>query len=471
MEITKIIILQGAKKSEGLIFPKPEEALIEVNKMGLFRSPHLFFVEAKNRKFVDRAIEVLRREPESSLSPLFSNLEPSPEFKKLVDGVEASLSNESIEKAREIWETIEKLVPNPYATTLPENWRMNLLRFLVTRKIEEISPVLNRNSVIGFFWPEAKTILRKEEKGRELEDLELMKRQKIFSTEIENKTSLCPFCGYYNLILREICPNCGSVKIRLEEFIHHYSCGYIGPASEFQVGDKLICPKCHEELKHIGVDYDKPLEKYICDECKSVFIEPDISVLCANCSKTFPPENIKEETVNTYILTPFGKLVAAEGKFPLNIFEELSVQLGVIGFNLFIYILDKFLKLAKRYPERTFCVLGLKLTVKEEAITEAPTKVKLFLKDLVSIIKENLRSSDIISSSERRYILILLPETPPEGAKVVVKRIAEQVERLLKVNNLTDQIEFKESYICTDKGITDLSAEEVVKELFKEMEK
>ncbi|WP_456342947.1 TackOD1 domain-containing metal-binding protein [Thermovibrio sp.] len=471
MKIERVIIREGATESKELLFREPEEALAELSRRALFDSPHLFFIEAKSRKFVDRAVKVLRKEPESSLSPIFSNLEPTKELLRLIDGIEASITEELLEKAEKIWEVLTKLTPNPYAITLPENWRMNFLRFLLSRQIDEVEPLLKKDSVIGFFWPEAAIILRKDEAGKEWEDLELMKRQKIFTSDTKNKTSLCPFCGYYNLILREICPSCGSVKIRLEEFIHHYSCGYIGPASEFQVGDKLICPKCHEELKHIGVDYDKPLEKFTCEECKSIFTEPDLSVLCANCSKIFPPEDIKEEVINAYLFTPFGKLVATEGKFPLNVFEELSVQLGIIGFNPFLYILDKFLKLVKRYPERRFCVLGLKLIVKEEAITTAPTKVRLFLKDLVAVIKENVRSSDIISSSEKRYILILLPETLPEGAKVVAQRIAKKVEELLNLNGLTNLIEFKESYLCADGEGEIPTAEEFIKRLFEELEK
>ncbi|GAB6076742.1 TackOD1 domain-containing metal-binding protein [Desulfurobacterium crinifex] len=456
--------------SESIISPSVKDAVFELKKKNLMVDPHFFYIFAERESFLNESVISIRRDPLTSLSPIFVNMTPFGETLEIVDGVFRGFSDSMINRSREIWEVLNKLNPNPYAVTLPENWRINYLRFLLSREKDEERPFLSRDSVYGFTWPVAYYILRTKEKGRELDDLELLENQGLVSSEEVNKTSLCPACSYYNLIFREVCPACGSIRIRLVEFIHHYSCGYIGPVEEFIKGEKLFCPKCHETLKHIGVDYDKPLEKYICADCKTRFLEPEVDVLCANCKKKWAPEEVISSFIKKFMITPLGKTVAVEGKLPINIFEELSVSLGVINFSAFMYILEKFMRINNRYPERQFCVVAILFRIKDEVLAEIPLKIRTFLKDLVRIIKDNSRESDIISTSEEKFIFILLPETPPEGGSSVKERLSQKVERLLKKNKLSDFVRFVVSLRCVPFHIKASTAQEVINSLIKELE-
>jgi len=464
--------LQGFFKhfDELILSPSVEEALIAMDKEDLFTDPHFFYIFSDSDKFLREQALLVRKDPSSVLSPLFININLYTDVMEVIDGVFKSFSEIMVNKSLEIWEILNKFDPNPYAVTLPENKRINYIRFLVSRKWEEEKPVLQKDSIKGFFYPKAFYIFFPIEKGMELDELENLKLHKILTSEITNKTSLCPFCEHYNIIFREVCPSCGSVRIRLVEFIHHYSCGYIGPVDEFIKGDKLVCPKCHEELKHIGVDYDKPLEKYLCDDCKARFLEPDIDVLCANCKKSFTPEEVKSEFIHKFFLTSFGKLVAFEGRLPLNVFEEVTVSLGVINYNAFAYILDKFLKIAERYPNKNFCVLGIFFSVSSEAIAEVPLKVRIFLKNLITIIKDSIRSPDILGASEEKYIFILLPETPAEGGRKVKDRIYSQIMKLLQKNKLSDFVKFRLSLKCIPSEEKFSTAQELLKAIVEGLE-
>ncbi len=449
--------------------PTAEEAITVMDEKGLFTDPHLFYVFSDKEKFIEDQVICLRRHHETALSPLFISMNLYTNIIDVTDGVFKSFSENMISKASEIWEILSKFDPNPYAASLPENKRISYIRFLTSRKLEEEKPVLQKDSIKGFFYPRAYYIFSSKEKGEELDELENLKMHKILESEIVNKTSLCPFCKYYTLIFREVCPSCGSVRIKIVEFIHHYSCGYIGPVDEFIKGDRLVCPKCHEELKHIGVDYDKPLEKYICDDCGARFLEPDIDVLCANCKKKFKPEDVESEFINKYFLTPFGKMVAFEGKLPINIFEEVSVSLGVINYSAFSYILDKFIRISERYPERKFCVIGIYFSIVEEAFAEVPLKIRTFLKDLISIIKDNIRSSDILSASEDKYLFILLPETPKEGGIRVYERIQSRINKLLVKNKLTDFIKFRIALECSPSTDKFSTSQELIKAIIDKL--
>ena len=449
--------------------PNAEEAITVMDEKGLFTTPHFFYVFSDKEKFTEKQIITIRKYHETVLSPLFISINIYKDIVDVTDGVFKTFSETMVSKSSEIWDILSKFDPNPYAASLPENRRIAYIRFLTSRKLEEEKPVLQKDSVKGFFYPRAYYIFYPDEKGREVDELENLKLHRIMRVDIANKTSVCPYCGYYNLIFREVCPSCGSVRIRIVEFIHHYSCGYIGPVDEFIKGDRLVCPKCHEELKHIGVDYDKPLEKYICDDCGARFLEPDIDVLCASCKKRFKPEDVESEFVNRYFITPFGKMVAFEGKLPINVFEEVTVSLGVINYGAFSYILDKFIKLAERYPDRKFCVLGIYFSLAEEAYSEIPLKIRVFLKDLIAIIKDNIRSSDILSASEERYLFILLPETPPEGGNKVYERLQSRINNLLVKNKLSDFVRFKVAIECfpSDKKFT--TSQEMLETLIDEL--
>jgi len=457
------------KFKEIIVAPSADEAIITLDKDALFSFPHFFFIFSEREKFTENQIITIRRYIDSVLSPLFISINLYDAIMEIVDGVFKGFSEAMIKKSEEIWEIIDKFDPNPYAASLPENRRVSYIRFLTTRKTDEEKPILQKDSIKGFFYPKAYFILKVEEKGKELEELEILKTQKILSSDIANKTSLCPYCEHYNLIFREVCPACGSVRIKLVEFIHHYSCGYIGPVDEFIQGNKLVCPKCHEELKHIGVDYDKPLEKYLCEDCGNRFLEPDIDVLCANCKKKMGPEDVKSEFIHKFTLTPFGKLVSFEGRLPINVFEEVTVSLGVVNFNAFVYILDKFIKINNRYPDRKFCTLAIFFSIPDSTISELPLRIRTFLKDLIQIIKDNIRESDIISASENKYLFILLPETPPEGGKKVYERIRNHIEKVITKNKLQGFIKFKMNLRCIPEEKT-TTAQELIDKLLSGLE-
>jgi len=455
---------------ELLISPSTEEAIVELAKDEKFFSPHFFYIFSDNHEFIEGEVRKLRQNPTTVLSPVFVSTNPYTEITTVIDGIFKSYSKAIVDKSLEIWEIVEKFAPNPYAASLPEHKRINLIRFLTSRSINEEKPTLKKEAIMGFFYPRAYYIISPRDLGEEVYDLKFLESLKIMESSVDNKTSLCPFCEHYNLIFREICPSCGSVRIKLVEFIHHYSCGYIGPVTEFIKGDKLVCPKCHEELKHIGVDYDKPLEKYLCENCGSRFLEPDVDVLCANCKKKSTPEEIKTEFINTFSLTPFGKIISFEGNLPINVFEEITTALGIVGLNVFTFILEKFLTITERY-ERPFCVMGILFKFPGEVISELPLRIRTFIKDLIKVIKDNLRSSDIVSASENKYIFVILPETPPEGGKRVKERLSEQIERLLKKNKFTNLIKYSIAVECVTEGKKYTSSQELLDNIIKELEK
>src|SRR5262249_49631791 len=85
---------------------------------------------------------------------------------------------------------------------------------------------------------------------------------------------LCKTRRRYNLNFREVCPVCSSPNVEVADLVHHFRCAFVAPSSRFARGSRLVCPKCDRELKHIGVDYEKPAQSFSCRPCGAAFREP-----------------------------------------------------------------------------------------------------------------------------------------------------------------------------------------------------
>jgi hypothetical protein len=103
----------------------------------------------------------------------------------------------------------------------------------------------------------------------------LLKREYLEPVEASNEIQVCSQCEGGLLNFKNCCPNCESVDLHMEPFVHCFSCGNVGPVKELMSHQELVCNRCQTTLKHIGIDYDKPLEDKICEKCQHRFFEPN----------------------------------------------------------------------------------------------------------------------------------------------------------------------------------------------------
>jgi GGDEF domain-containing protein len=137
-----------------------------------------------------------------------------------------------------------------------------------------------------------------------------------------DKILLCPYCLAYNMSFRDICPECSSAHLETVKMIHHFRCGYMGYESEFFNNNKLVCPKCSLELKYIGKDYENPTEVYRCLDCNWTGAEILTSGHCIACDKESLPENCIITDINSYRITPHGKLALKTDNIKIKEKEE-----------------------------------------------------------------------------------------------------------------------------------------------------
>ena len=134
---------------------------------------------------------------------------------------------------------------------------------------------------------------------------------------------VCPHCKGSHLFYMEACPKCNSSLLKEEPVLHHFRCANISPESSYAFDGELRCPKCHQFLRHIGVDYDRPSSVYTCQECSHTFLHTRMKVYCSTCQKTFRPSDLLAADIYSYEFTSEGILALSSNDAVVAISKDI----------------------------------------------------------------------------------------------------------------------------------------------------
>jgi len=320
-----------------------------------------------------------------------------------------------------------------------ENYETNImvriLRFLYTRQ-KKLSPVISTFSKFGYFYPIVAYQFQEIQDFRVYEILARMESENLLSGTFLDRIHFCNKCHSGFMNFREICPNCRSSYLKVEDLIHHFPCGAVYPQSKFLVGEQLICPKCNKILRHIGMDYEKPSSIFECRSCGATFQEPSVEVFCLYCRSKFPVEESIIWDIKIYELTPGGENCAIHG-LRFSIADLLKDKLEFVEYGLFKKFISLEKERKKRYGNESSIGSFQIKNFQDIYILIGERKNELAI-EIAEIIKGILRKSDLISVLNESTFLILLTETPPEKAKIALERVKTEIDNVLK-NNLTFQ--------------------------------
>jgi ssDNA-binding Zn-finger/Zn-ribbon topoisomerase 1 len=161
--------------------------------------------------------------------------------------------------------------------------------------------------------------------------------------EFHDLAHACPTCGSINVLMRDGCPACGAVDMTDDTLLHHFACGFQGEESRFAThGGAYVCPKCRRELRHFGLDYDKPGVLHVCNGCGHRATELEARGRCLACAARFSGEDSPRQTIHDFVLTPAG----ADALFSGTV--QVDSVAGLIGRNLPLVPFDFAVMLAKR---------------------------------------------------------------------------------------------------------------------------
>jgi transcription elongation factor Elf1 len=177
------------------------------------------------------------------------------------------------------------------------NVQVFLSKFL-SGEIGELKPTFDPK--LGYRYAEIEAILGDASKVEDF--LNRLCEAKVIERKLYDKILFCPSCGSQNVSTHYCCPYCKSFNIQKGSLIEHVKCGYMDVEENFRKGGKLVCPKCHEELKKPEVDYRKAGIWCTCKDCGKSFDIPVTRHFCRECQTEFTFEEVEIRDVYSYTL-------------------------------------------------------------------------------------------------------------------------------------------------------------------------
>ncbi|MDX1637671.1 MAG: response regulator [Balneolaceae bacterium] len=327
---------------------------------------------------------------------------------------------------------------------------LKLLRFMHTREIEVLEPKPSRESLLGYTYTLLTDHLDFSQQRYALEVLEEAEKAELLSASFVDIIYLCNNCSNSYLTLRESCPSCKSTYLQMSDFVHHFSCAYVGREEEFRnngEGQKLVCPKCSDELKHIGVDYDKPSSIFNCRNCDNLFQEPMMRAKCNHCGSDTRVEHLERHILKKYRMTARG-MELAEGNTELPAKPRVEPS-SILDQNksYFERIVKNEIARKKRAEfESTLGVISLR-NIEELYRDIGKMSRQKLLAELFDILTNRLATSGELCFFDPDTILFLFPEKGTAASKSIIGELDQRIVHLINDN-------FEGFTLRTDQALT-----------------
>jgi hypothetical protein len=174
-----------------------------------------------------------------------------------------------------------------------------LVREILAGNVTEIKPITNLTTELGFTYPEIESLLGVTTQEA-IVALEFLADKDILEKSPHAKLLFCPHCQSPNLRAGLGCPKCGSGEIARGRILEHFTCRNNSLEEEYINNGKYTCPKCNQELKFLGTDYQSLGINYKCHECGAISKDAESNWQCLKCSFYFIESEAKETVLYSY---------------------------------------------------------------------------------------------------------------------------------------------------------------------------
>ena len=317
--------------------------------------------------------------------------------------------------------------------------------YLYSSERYSLEPMPYVYSDVDYSYPILSVNFRQSDEHTVFDILDIAEKEGIFESEYYDRIYLCPNCSSGHLSYREVCPKCGSSNSQTEDIIHHFPCGYVGPLRDFtnEIDDQLDCPKCNKRLRHIGVDYDKPSVLHECKNCSHKFQDFNVKAKCLSCHNDNGVESLVGREVKRFVLTKKGELAAINGFVTTS--KDIDEIIGTIKFDTFRTMLKYEIE-RLRQTEGSSNICAIHIINPSQVYSKIGSEVqKGLLKDIVKVIRSNIRSSDVISFQSSSTIVLSMNEIPYKISIRILKEIIQILKRLMATafNDMEVEFEYK----------------------------
>lgn len=357
----------------------------------------------------------LRADERFALLPIFSARAFDGDFAELTDGVFDTVA-EILGRVSDFKQRAAMLPARDHLTC-----DERLLAFLFLRPDCTLTPrsdwssaSIYRHPLLETFAPPATTV--------EQWLSSLRRRELLEPLALIDRIRLCSACGGTHLNFVDVCPHCTSIDIAETIFLHCHTCGNVAKQDDYLSREGLGCPKCMTRLRHIGVDYDRALEAFLCAECSGRFTEPDVKARCLHCHTLCKTEELQERRIESFRLSDTGELAARTGH--IGELFALIDKFQCVHPAYFEQTLDFMLGLGQRHREIEFGIVCLEFANVRELLTRlSRIHVTQLIDGFAVRLRELVRTTDLVMREDDDHCWLLLPQTPPAGLQVLLSRV------------------------------------------------
>ena len=360
-------------------------------------------------------LEILRHDPRLALVPVF--LDGS--FGEAIDALSDGIASTPEDAAREAAPIAARIASLSRRETAEGDDRV--LAFLYSRAARVLTPISDWRNERIYRYPLADALGTPGEDGFLV--LERLRRRGLLeSAGLVDRVHTCPSCSAGQLLFIETCPQCGGIDTSEQNFLHCYSCGNVGTQEEYLAHEGLACPTCAARLRHIGVDYDRALETFVCRDCSARFTEAKVKARCLPCRKLSATDELAERSYHGLRLSAAGELAARTGQ--LGDLFKLIDEFSHAHPEYFLRTLEWLLDLSRRHQEVQFGLACLKFANIHVLASKLPRhRVVQMFDSLAQRLRALIRGTDLFMRDDDEYCWLLLPQTPPAGVGILLERI------------------------------------------------
>lgn len=394
------------------------------------------FIKTNNVSRVDQVLGFIRRsmDPKIYLLPIFVNSKLVYTKRKneldgyLLDQNYALMSSKSSDILERIYNIKKDLT---FTTENTEIILVKLLQWAYTRN-KIILPFNSRFSPIGYQLPFLSTIINNHETLSVFLQLQQLAKKSYVNLSVLDRINLCHSCESSYLNFHETCSKCKSLDLHYENLIHHFRCAYIGPESDFKHDDQMICPKCDKELKHIGIDYDKPSEIAHCHHCDHTSQETHMQARCVDCGTKNELSQLSSHDIHSFTITSIGEHWICNDILKEDDHEKLR-DLRLVPKNIFNLLVEQEKNRVKNKSSQSSFLAEFRIDL--QLFIHLNTEFKDKLKDeICDILIKYSREIDVVTASDYAHYRLLFPDIKQNNSLTYYEMILDNLNKILSDN-------------------------------------
>ncbi|WP_429187069.1 diguanylate cyclase domain-containing protein [Aeromonas veronii] len=355
----------------------------------------------------DQVLLAVRRDPDRYLHPVFC-LEASPLSPILADGLLGQLD----ERVPHILERLSLLTLREHPDEMDK-----LAWYSWPRAHFRLLPHWQVGCRQGYSYPLLDCLLGSESIGSLPQ---LVSERLLQSEQLVDRVRLCNRCRSAHLNFVDVCPECSHIALEAKPAVHCFTCGHVDDQDSFMQQSTLRCPKCVTTLRHIGVDYDRPLEKYRCLSCNARFIEATVLARCYECGQSSKPDDLVVTPIHEYRIGKLAHHIAREGSQRLHLPLAWGAPMAIEHFPWLLQWSNRLLQ--RHGGSHTL------LAIQVEHLAEFRTELGLLkafqrLAALLTRLQAQFRDTDVVCQYADDLLLLLLPYTDADDREILQSRI------------------------------------------------